>query len=204
MTKKKHPLSSITDFVYESGILARTPRSGLWLLGTGTQSVAEHTSRTIFIGYALAHLNGKADRNKIVLMCLFHDLGEARTSDLNYMHQRYGRLAEDHAIEDIAKSVPFGPEIKALYQEMHARVTPEARLAKDADNLEWLAIMREQEHIGNTKAKAWAQNAFKRLKTPEGKSIGKRLLATSPDHWWLDVNDPWFVDRKEKDRRWKR
>ena len=118
---KDNAIASIADFVFESGILARTPRSGLWFLGTGNQSVAEHSQRTAFIGYALGHLNPKADQNKIVLMCLFHDFGEGRTSDLNYVHQRYGRLSEAHAIEDIAKSVPFGKDIQSLYQEMEER-----------------------------------------------------------------------------------
>ena len=201
---KNNILASTVDFIYESGILAKTPRSGLWFLGTGEQSVAEHTLRTAFIGYALGHLNPRADQNKIVLMCLFHDFGEGRTSDLNYVHQRYGRLAEAHAIDDIAKSVPFGAEVKNLYQEWAARETREAKLAKDADQLEWLATMREQERIGNTKAGLWARNAYQRLKTPEGKKLGKLLQTIDPDHWWLDIKDPWFVSRKEKDRKWKK
>ena len=105
-------LKAITNFIYETGILSKTPRSGLWFLGTGQQSVAEHTLRTIFIGYALSYITLGADPNKTILMCLFHDLGEGRTSDLNYVHQRYGRLAEARAIEDISKSVPFGKDIK--------------------------------------------------------------------------------------------
>ncbi len=201
---KDNTIASIADFIFESGILACTPRSGLWFLGTGEQSVAEHTLRTAFIGYALGYLTPKANQNKIVFMCLFHDFAEGRTSDLNYVHQRYGRLAEAHAMDDIAKSVPFGEEIKNFFTEADAKATLEAKIAKDADQLEWLTTMREQEPIGNTKAKAWARNAYQRLKTPAGKKLGTFLLTIDPDHWWLDINDPWFVDRKEKDRKWKK
>src|SRR3989344_3512233 len=105
-------VQSIADFIYEVGILSKTPRSGLWFLGTGAQSVAEHLLRTAYIGYALGSITPKVDRNKVVVLCLLHDLGEARTSDLNYVHQRYGRLAEEKAIDDIANSVPFGKEIR--------------------------------------------------------------------------------------------
>jgi putative hydrolase of HD superfamily len=200
---KRADLKAIANFIYETGMLSKTPRSGLWFLGTGQQSVAEHTLRTAFIGYALASLTPEADRNKVIFICLFHDLGEGRTSDLNYVHQRYGRLAEARAIEDISKSVPFGNEIKNAYDAFEARETLEAKISKDADQLEWLATMLEEESKGNTKARAWAENAYKRLKTPAGQHVGKMLIETEPDAWWLDINDPWFVDRKEEDRKWR-
>lgn len=204
MKKKNHTINAIADFIYENGILSKTPRSGLWFLGTGNQSVAEHAFRTAFIGYALSSLTPEADGYKVALMCLFHDLGEARTSDLNYVHQRYGKLAEAQAIEDISKNVPFGPKIKSIFQEFEERKTIEARLAKDADQLEWIATLREEATKGNIKANVWVKGAYKRLKTPSAKKIGKALLSAHPDRWWFDEKDQWFVDRKTKDRRWKK
>jgi putative hydrolase of HD superfamily len=173
-------------------------------LGTGEQSVAEHTLRAIFIGYALSYLTPKADQGKVIRLCLFHDFGEGRTSDLNYVHQRYGRLAEAQAIHDISESVPFGKDIKAAYEEATAKETLEAKLAKDADQLEWLAVMREEEVKGNIKAKKWAESAMKRIKTPAGKKIAKLLLRIHPDHWWFDNSDRWFIDRRPEDREWRK
>ena len=146
---KKEDIGRITNFVYETGSLQRTPRSGLWFLGSGEQSVAEHTLRTTFIAYALCYLTPEADKHKVIFMSLVHDLAEGRTSDLNYIHQRYGRLAEAEAIKDIARSVPFGEEIKSAYEEEHLRTTLEALLVKDADNLEWITTLREEEVKGN-------------------------------------------------------
>jgi putative hydrolase of HD superfamily len=186
----------LAQFVYESGIHSRTPRSGFWFLGSGQQSVAEHLFRTAFITMALCHLEPKADRNKAILMSLVHDFGEGRTSDLNYVHQKYGRLAEARAMEDIAETVPFGAEMHALFKEEQARETLEAKLVKDADQLEWIASMREEEAKGNTKAGGWAAIAFKRLKTPAGQRLGKELMKTHPDAWWFDAKDQWWVDRK--------
>lgn len=196
-------LHAITNFIYEAGILSKTPRSGLWFLGTGQQTVAEHSLRAAMIGFALADATPKADQNKVVLMCLFHDLGEGRTSDLNYVHQRYGRLGETQAMNDISKTVPFGRRLLALYREANARKTLEAKLTKDADNLEWIATLREEEIKGNTKARSWASIAVKRLKTPVGRRIGKLLMTTNPDAWWFNQRDQWFVDRKKRDRKWK-
>ena len=203
-TKKKNEIKSIADFIYEVGILSRTPRSGLWFLGTGNQSVAEHLLRTAYITYCLCYLTPKANRERAILMALTHDLGEGRTSDLNYIHQRYGRLAENRAIADIANTVPFGKEIEKLYTEEQAKQTIESKLVKDADQLEWIATMREEETKGNIKAKAWGKIAYQRLKTPAGKKLGKLILSIHPDNWWFDAKDKWFVDRDQKLRSWKK
>jgi len=98
---KKSKYDQIANYVYETNIHSKTPRSGLWFLGSGSQSVAEHLFHTTMIAYALSYLQPKADKNKVVLMALFHDIGEGRTSDHNYVHQRYGRLAEKEAVRDI-------------------------------------------------------------------------------------------------------
>lgn len=201
---QKDPLYQITNFVYETSIHSKTPRSGLWFLGSGSQSVAEHLFHTALIAYALCHLEPGVDKNKVVLMALVHDLGEGRTSDLNYIHQRYGRLAEGHAVADIAASVPFGKEIADLYTEEQAKETLEAKIVKDADNLEWIATLRAEEVKGNIKATEWIAIAVKRLKTDAGKKLGERMLATHPDAWWFDASDQWFVDRTQETRAWKR
>ncbi|MBI2577221.1 MAG: HD domain-containing protein [Candidatus Wildermuthbacteria bacterium] len=203
-SRKKDIYTQIADFVHETSIHSKTPRSGFWFLGSGSQSVAEHLFHTSMIAYALAYLEPKADKYKIVLMALFHDIGEGRTSDHNYVHQRYGRLAEAEAVKDIAQSAPFGQEILELFEEEGERKTLEAKLVKDADQLEWIATLRGEEVKGNKKAREWIQIALKRLKTNSGKKLGKTLVEIHPDSWWFDVKDKWFIDRKDKDRGWVR
>ena len=202
MKNNKDVYNEIANFVYETNIHSKTPRSGLWFLGSGDQSVAEHLFHTAMIAYALAYLEPKVNKNKVVMMALFHDIGEGRTSDHNYVHQRYGRLSEANAVDDIARSVPFGTEIRDLFREEQARRTLEARLVKDADNLEWITTLRVEAEKGNTKAHAWIKIAMKRLKTGSGKKLGKVLIETSPDSWWFDAKDSWFVDREPKFRKW--
>ena len=138
----------------------------------------------------------------MVLMALFHDIGEGRTSDLNYIHQRYGRLAEIEAVTDMSKNIPFGKEVLALYQEEQARETLEAKLVKDADNLEWIVTLRGEEVKGNKKAAQWIRQAVKRLKTSPGKKLGKLLIDIDPDFWWFNVNKEWFVNRDQKYKKW--
>jgi putative hydrolases of HD superfamily len=164
--------------------------------------VAEHLFHTAMIAYTLCYLEPKADKAKVVLMALFHDIGEGRTSDLNYIHQRYGRLSEDTAVADIARDLPFGPEIASLYREEQARETLEAKLVKDADSLEWICTLREEEVKGNKKATSWLYHAPKRLKTPIGKKLAHLLLTTHPDAWWFNINDKWFLERKKSQQSW--
>ena len=74
--------------------------------------MAEHSLRVAVIGYVLANMSGKFAPEKIVLMCLFHDLVEARTGDLNYVNKRYVKADEDAAVSDMTAQLPFGNEIR--------------------------------------------------------------------------------------------
>ncbi|MDD5289790.1 MAG: HD domain-containing protein [Patescibacteria group bacterium] len=200
--KKNDIYKQLADFVYETSIHSKTPRSGFWFLGSGTQSVAEHLFHTAMIAYTLTYLEPKADKQKVILMALLHDIGEGRVSDHNYVHQRYGKLAETEAVRDISLSVPFGGEILKLFEEEKERKTLEAKLVRDADQLEWIATLRGEEVKGNGKAKEWIFIASKRLKTEAGQKLGEVLMKNHPDSWFFDAKDAWFVDRKVKHQKW--
>jgi putative hydrolase of HD superfamily len=79
-----HFMKDICNFLFEIGMLKRTPRTGLQFLGSGKESVAEHCFRVIIIGYNLSKLNPQVDENKVLKMTLLHDILESRTGDLNY------------------------------------------------------------------------------------------------------------------------
>src|SRR3990167_77895 len=146
---------SVVDFLFEVGILSKTPRSGFHFLGSGQQTVAEHVHRVVYAGYVLATLEKNVDTDKVMKMCLFHDLAEARTSDLNYVHQKYTESNEEKAIKDLAKTLRFGKEILNVLQELKEKKTKEAQIAKDADQIEWILSLKEQVDTGNTRAESW-------------------------------------------------
>jgi putative hydrolase of HD superfamily len=190
---------TIVDFLFEVGILAKTPRSGFYFLGSGEQSVAEHINRVMFIGYVLASMRPQVDSARIIKMCLFHDMAEARTSDLNYVHQKYAEASEEKAIDDMTAPIPFGGDIKAVIKEYEARKTPESLLAKDADTLEFILALKEQVDIGNDRAKTWLPPAIKRLKTPEAQALAKRIAKTDSDRWWFaEKDDDWWINRTRR------
>lgn len=188
----------IADFCYEAGMLAKTPRSYFPFLGSGSQSVAEHINRVCYIGYALAKM-ADADASKTVLMCLFHDFTEARISDLNYVYQKYNVRKETEALADFTRGLPFGADIRALVEEYELRSSKEALLAKDADNIEFILGVKEEQDAGNAKGKLWLKLAFKRLLTAEGRALARQILDTSSDNWWFnDKSERWWVHRKRK------
>lgn len=189
---------AIVDFLFEAGILSKTPRSGFHFLGSGEQSVAEHINRVVFIGYVLASLEADIDMTKVLKMCLLHDLTESRISDLNYVHQKYTERHEAEAIADVSKPLPFGDDIKDTVTEYEERQSREALLAKDADNLEWILSLKEQMDIGNSRAGSWLPSAVKRLKSDSAKKIAEKILTTNSDHWWFaDQDDDWWVNRNK-------
>lgn len=190
--------SAIVDFLFEVGILANTPRSGFHFLGSGKQSVAEHLNRTAYIGYAIAMMEGDVDIAKVLKMCLFHDLAEGRTSDLNYVHQQYATTDEEKAIDDLAAPLPFGDDIRDTIQEYEERKTKEAIVAKDADCIEWILSLKEQVDTGNTRANTWLPSSVARVKTDSGKKLATKILKTDSDNWWFsDKDSDWWVNRNK-------
>lgn len=178
-------LTNTLNFFYESGTLAYIPRSFYFFLNEKhAQSVAEHSFRTAIIGYSLAMLDGKADPNKTMAMCLFHDLSETRISDLNYVHQRYVNKKEIFAIEDLANPLPFGQQIKSVINEYETKLSIESRLAKDADQVELLLTIKELSERGNTKGLGWFDDIIQRLTTEPAKALAAQILNVDSDHWW--------------------
>lgn len=60
-------LKPVANFLFEAGNLSKTPRSFHPLLGSGSQTVAEHINRTCYVGLALANLHGGVNAGKVVV-----------------------------------------------------------------------------------------------------------------------------------------
>jgi putative hydrolase of HD superfamily len=187
-------MKNIANFLFEAGMLKRTPRSGFQFLGTGAESVADHILRTTYISYALGKLSAGVDVNRMIKMCLFHDLPEARTGDLNYVNKKYVNTDENKAIDDLAKTLPFGGEIKELIQEFNEGRTEEARLARDADQLEMILALKEYKDVGNKYAEEWLAFSIKRLQTESAQNLAKVILETDSSLWWFSDKGDWWIN----------
>jgi putative hydrolase of HD superfamily len=189
-------MKRIANFLFEAGMLKRTPRTGFQFLGSGAESVAEHIFRTVYIGYTLGKMTKNVDTDRLIKMCLFHDLPEARTGDLNYVNKKYVRADTGKAVEDLASTIPFGNEIKELIEEFENGESIEAQLAHDADQLELILALKEYKDVGNTYADEWLEYALKRLKTNIAQQLAQTILETDSSLWWFSDKGDWWVKGK--------
>ncbi|MCR5135514.1 MAG: HD domain-containing protein [Oscillospiraceae bacterium] len=125
--------------------------------GGRQESVAEHSWRISLMAYLVSDEFPEADMNKVLRMCLIHDLGEAFTGDI----PTFLKTAADEQREDDLLSVwvaglpsPYREEMAALYQEMKERKTQEAQIFKALDSLE--ALIQHNESDLST----WSENEY--------------------------------------------
>jgi putative hydrolase of HD superfamily len=177
-------MKRIADLLFEARMLKDVPRSGLNFLGVGRESVAEHVYSVTFIAFVMMQLHPELDGLKLLSLCLVHDLPEARTGDLNSVHKAYVRADEDRAVADLAQGLAFGDRIRELIAEYHAGRSPEARLARDADQLALVLELKDLDDIGHRPPRTWLPHVLNRLQTDTGKALADAIMSTRRDAWW--------------------
>ena len=187
-------MDAIANFLFEVGMLKRTPRTGLQFLGSGEESVAEHVFRVVFIGYSLARMEQDVDELKVLKMCFLHDLPEARIGDLNYVNKKYVTADETKAIRDLAETIPFGGDIEQIIEEFNRAETREAQLANDADQLELILMLKEYKDLGNKYADEWISFALKRLRTEKAQALAHAIIDTDSTSWWFKDKGDWWIN----------
>lgn len=103
------------------------------------ESVAEHSWMSALMVYFLKDEFPEADMNKVMQMCVIHDLGEAFTGDIPTFDKTAAHEAtEEEMLYSWAATLPepYASEMRALYEEMAKRETLEAKIYKAIDNLE--------------------------------------------------------------------
>ena len=110
------------------------------------ESVAEHSWRMALMAYMLRDEFPEADMDKVVRMCLIHDLGEAFTGDIpTFNKTKADEETEDTLLDQWVSSLPqpLSGDMLALYAEMNERQTLEAKIYKALDSLE--AVIQHNE-----------------------------------------------------------
>ncbi|MEJ2200461.1 MAG: HD domain-containing protein [Desulfuromonadaceae bacterium] len=186
-------MKNLAHFFFEVGMLKRTPRTGFQFLGSGAESVAEHSFRTAVIGYTLAMADSQVDVGRVLQLCLFHDIPEARTGDLNYVNKKYVKVDEQRAIDDLAHTLPFGEAYRQTMAEFSEGDSREAQLAQDADQLEMILALKEYKDLGNRYADEWYPFSIRRLKTDLARKLAEAIWCTDSTRWWFDEDEEWWV-----------
>ena len=110
------------------------------------ESVAEHSWRLCLFAWLLRDEFPQLDMDKVLYMCLIHDLGEAFTGDIpSFKKTAADSLHEDKTLFNWVSTLPepYRTDMTALYKEMNALETGEAKLYKALDKLE--AVIQHNE-----------------------------------------------------------
>ena len=163
-----------------------------WTSGGRHESVAEHSWRLALMAFFLRDEFPQADMDKVMRMCLIHDLGEAFTGDIpTFDKTKANEEAEAQLLTKWVDSLPepYRGEMAELYREMEARETLEARIYKALDKLE--AVIQHNEASLDT----WIPLEFELNLT-----YGSDTAAFSP--WLTALRREIRGDMEEKIRRY--
>lgn len=110
------------------------------------ESVAEHSWRISLMAMLLTPEFPEADMDKVIRMCLIHDLGEAFTGDIptfdkNANDEKREEMIFDNWVATLPE--PTRDEFTALLAEMKELQTQEAKIYKALDRLE--AVIQHNE-----------------------------------------------------------
>ena len=122
------------------------------------ESVAEHSWRIALMAMLLREEFPALDMDRVVDMCLIHDLGECFTGDIPVFRKTDAdRETEDAPLHQWVESLPekLSESLAALYREMDSLETGEAKLYKALDKLE--ALVQHNESPLET----WTEEEYK-------------------------------------------
>ena len=105
------------------------------------ESVAEHSWRLAVMAYFVKDEFPEADIDKVIQMCIFHDMGEAITGDIPTFDKTSADSDhEAHVMDKLLDTLPepYRRDLKELFAEMEALETLEAKIYKALDKLEAL------------------------------------------------------------------
>lgn len=110
-----------------------------WLANGRRESVAEHCWRLSIFAYFMKDEFPDVDIDKVIKMCLFHDMGEAFTGDIpSFLKSEVDEEKESSILNEWVKSLPspYKDELSIIYKEIEEQRTQEAKLFKALDKLE--------------------------------------------------------------------
>ena len=181
---------NVVSFFFEVGTLRKIARSHRQILLTDdlSDNIASHSFRVALIGWLIASLE-KCDSNKVIMMCLLHDLEESRCGDQNWVHKRYLKVCEEEILQEQLASLPGVDHLIHIGNEYQQRKTIEAKIAKDADLLDQILLLREYAWQGNHEAEIWLKGRQQEnlMFTETGKMLAQEAYRQKPSDWWKDL-----------------
>lgn len=128
--------------------------------GGRRESVAEHSWRLCLMAYFMRDEFSEADCDKVLKMCLIHDIGECFTGDIpSFNKTDSDEKTEEKLLDAWVETLPepYRTEMAALYKEMGELGTVEAKIYKALDNME-AVVQHNESDISTWEAREYELN----------------------------------------------
>lgn len=190
MTKTdSNTLENDVNFLFEMGNIRLINRTWRRFQSPNFANLAEHHFRVFWIAMTIAAHEKGADASKVAKMAILHDIAESRTGDVDLISRQYVDRHEEMAIRDMLEGTQLEDEYFSLWEEYEKRESIEAKIVKDADNLDVDFELAEQRMQGNASVGDRKQEmrdfvAKEKLFTKTAKEIYGQLGQADPHAWW--------------------
>ena len=177
------------EFLYEIGALRLIRRQWSRFHLHNVQNLAEHHYRVMWLALVIAAGEKQGDSEKILKMAMVHDIAESRTGDVDYLARQYVIRNEAQGIKDMLVGTSLKDEFLGLWNEYEARKSIEAKIVKDADNLDVDMDLREQWSAGHRLPDDWQtqrNHVYKtQLYTKTAKKLHEDIVRSNPHDWHI-------------------
>ncbi len=179
------------ELLYEIGSLRHVQRGWRQQLGTDCENDLEHTIRVVWIALILARREGVGNEEKIMKMAMVHDLAETRIQDHSHLQKMYIESDESRAVHDTLAGTGVS-DLETLLMEYERRDSIEAKIVKDADNLDVDLELKELEEKGHKLVSKWQETRRQvrdeKLYTEAAKKMWDEIQTSDPSSWHLTAN----------------
>jgi len=178
------------DLLFEIGAYRHVKRMWIQHFHDGImENDAEHSFRVIWIALTLArNEKSEIDYKKLMTMALIHDIPEIRCGDQSIVQKLYVTVDEDAALRDTFIGTSLEDFI-GIYKEYKDRECIEAKIVKDADNLEVDFELAERAATGSDLARLWIKEQRPmvrgKLYTESARTMFDELVAKGNPHQWM-------------------
>jgi len=182
-------MKKVVNFLFELHEAKRTPRSGWHRTGIkNAESLAEHSAVCAQIAFLLGEMEG-ANAEHCALLALFHDVGEIRTGDEDWISRIYKNKNDSEGKAFLAQSadLPMGGKLKSFFDEIKKQKTKEAIIAKDADLLELAVQAKFYTQSGYESAALFIDGMRDNLKTESAKKLLVEIEKSKIEDWWMAI-----------------
>ncbi|MDP3953596.1 MAG: HD domain-containing protein [bacterium] len=176
------------DFLFEIGSLRNVQRAWRQQMGVDVANNLEHSFRVAFIALVLARMESVEDEGKIMKLALMHDLEESRTADHSHFQKPYVKLDKEKATKDVFEGTSLEDFYKDLFKEYKKMESMEAKIVKDADQLDIDFELKELEEQGHQIPVKWLKSRNKIKKetfhTESAKKLYELVWKTDRSDWY--------------------